>query len=139
MAHGTNECFLPYHVHVLAPGETPGPNCTPVECWSAVWLGREYQPLHRGPIPLNREPQDQVLREYAFAGSIRRSEGGGVDERDDGSVSTVLPYDDVCDPGGDEKLWADYAKRLGKLVRHLNPDMEECTTADDPCQPDHRR
>ena len=135
MAHGTNECFLPYHVRILAPGERAWENSDPVDRWSAVWVGREYRQLHRAPIPLECKPQDRVLRGCAFT----LAPGGGnrrnVDKRDDGSVSTVWLYDDVCNPRGDARLWADYAERLGKLVRHLKPDMDKCGSRDDPCQP----
>lgn len=102
MAHGTNFCFLPYHVRILAPGEAAWESSDPVDCWSAVWIGREYRQLHRAPIPLKRKPQDRVLRNCAFDSALRLSiQGGGIDERSDGSVSTVWLYDDARNPRRD--------------------------------------
>ena len=132
MAHGTNFCFLPYHVHILAPGEAAWEESDPVASWSAVWVGREYRQLHRAPIPLKRKPQDRVLRNCAFSSELRLSNRrGGIDERNDGSVSRVWLYYDGCNPRHDLKHWIDYAERLGKLVRHLEPDADKCDVYDD--------
>ena len=148
MAQGTNFCFLPYHVHILARGEAAWEESDPVASWSAVWVGREYRQLHRAPIPLNRKPQDHVLRNCAWKpgrrimepwkSDSRISEEGGVDERHDGSVNRVWLYSDGCNPRHDLKYWIDYTERLGKLLCHLEPDTDKCTLGardDDPCQP----
>ena len=132
MANGTNECFLPYHVRILAPGERAWKDSAPADCWSAVWVGREYRQLHQAPIPLERKPQDRVLRACAFT-PTRRS--ASVDQREDGSVSVVWLYNDGCNPRYEAKHWTDYAKRLDKLLRHLKPDFDKCARGGDPCQP----
>ena len=137
MAHGTNFCFLPYHVNILAPGEAAWEKSHPVASWSTVWVGREYRQLHRAPIPLKRKPQDRVLRACAISSEQRLStQEEGIDERNDGSVSRVWLYNDGCNPRHDTKHWIDYTERLGKLLRHLVPDANKCGNRDeDPCQP----
>jgi len=135
LAHRTNFCFLPYNVCILAPGEAAWEESDPATSWSAVWVGREYRQLHRAPIPLKGKPQDHILRECAHNPIARpHTQRGGVDERDDGSVSRVWLYHDGCNPRHDSKHWNSYVERLGKLVRHLEPDADKCGR-DDPCQP----